>query len=177
MLPSAAAFIDPLFSTGIPLTLLGIERIARILEKGVPFDDYEQVTLAEADHTARFIAGCYAAFPRFEQFTAYSMFYFAAASFSEMARRLGVNSGAARFLGADRTAFADALARLSPQSHGPDPQYASDVARSIDALNIAGLCDPGKRNWYPVDVRDVVRGARKLGTVSFQTSSLAGAYR
>ena len=28
MLPSAAAFIDPLFSTGIPLTLLGIERIA-----------------------------------------------------------------------------------------------------------------------------------------------------
>ena len=28
MLPSAAAFIDPLFSTGIPLTLLGIERLA-----------------------------------------------------------------------------------------------------------------------------------------------------
>ena len=34
MLPSAAAFIDPLFSTGIPLTLLGIERIGRILEGG-----------------------------------------------------------------------------------------------------------------------------------------------
>ena len=29
MLPSAAAFIDPLFSTGIPLTLLGVERLAR----------------------------------------------------------------------------------------------------------------------------------------------------
>src|SRR5688572_8830961 len=34
MLPSAAAFIDPLFSTGIPLTLLGIERLARLLESG-----------------------------------------------------------------------------------------------------------------------------------------------
>ena len=27
MLPSAAAFVDPLFSTGIPLTLLGVERL------------------------------------------------------------------------------------------------------------------------------------------------------
>ena len=33
MLPSAAAFVDPLFSTGIPLTLLGIERLGRILEE------------------------------------------------------------------------------------------------------------------------------------------------
>jgi tetracycline 7-halogenase / FADH2 O2-dependent halogenase len=36
MLPSAAAFIDPLFSTGIPMTLLGIERLARCLESGYP---------------------------------------------------------------------------------------------------------------------------------------------
>jgi len=187
MLPSAAAFIDPLFSTGIPLTLLGIERMARILElanadvttsapRGA-LESYGAVTLAEADHTARFIAGCYAAFPRFDQFAAYSMFYFAAASFSEMARRLGVNSRAARFLGADRTAFAASLARLSPQLGAPDPAYASAVARSIEPLNIAGLCDPGKRNWYPVNTRDIVRGARKLGTVSFQTFSLAGEYR
>ena len=34
MLPSAAAFIDPLFSTGIPLTLLGIERIAETWRRG-----------------------------------------------------------------------------------------------------------------------------------------------
>ncbi|HVG72512.1 MAG TPA: tryptophan 7-halogenase [Vicinamibacterales bacterium] len=180
MLPSAAAFIDPLFSTGIPLTLVGIERLARILEKGRgALNSYADVTLAEADHTARFIAGCYAAFPRFDQFTAYSMFYFAAASFSEMARRLCVKSDAARFLGADRAAFVEALVRLSPQSHGPDPWYASAVARSIEPLNIAGLGDPAKRNWYPVDLRDIVRGARKLGvsTVSFQTSSVAGEYR
>ena len=34
MLPSAAAFIDPLFSTGIPLTLLGIERLAETWRRG-----------------------------------------------------------------------------------------------------------------------------------------------
>lgn len=82
MLPSAAAFVDPLFSTGIPLTLLGIERLARRLERGTQFDvepfeapvrargTYGDTTLAEADHTARFIAGCYAAFPAFDRFTA-----------------------------------------------------------------------------------------------------------
>ena len=191
MLPSAAGFIDPLFSTGIPLTLLGIERLARILEdaRGASLarlanadvttsaprgalESYADATLAEADHTARFIAGCYAAFPRFDQFTAYSMFYFAAASFSEMARRLGVNSGAARFLGADRTAFAQALVRLSPQVYAPEPTYASAVARSIEPLNIAGLCDPGKRNWYPVDLQDTVRGAAKLGVTEEQASAV-----
>ena len=34
MLPSAAGFVDPLLSTGFALTLLGIERLARILGSG-----------------------------------------------------------------------------------------------------------------------------------------------
>jgi FADH2 O2-dependent halogenase len=189
MLPSAAAFIDPLFSTGIPLTLLGIERLARILEgrpegrplrqktgrgrpSGRPFDQYADVTLAEADHTARFIAGCYAAFPRFEQFAAYSMFYFAAASYSEMARRLGVHAEGARFLGADRTVLVQELNRLSPRSRRYDATYVAEVATSIESLNIAGLCDPGKRNWYPVDLQDTVRGAAKLGVTPDQAVAI-----
>jgi tetracycline 7-halogenase / FADH2 O2-dependent halogenase len=186
MLPSAAGFVDPLFSTGIPLTLLGIERIAEILKgrpegrplpsskigrgrlSSRPFDDYAGITLAEADHTARFIAGCYAAFPRFEQFAVYSMFYFAAASFAEMARRLRVHSTESRFFVSDRAAFANALVRLSPQSRGQDTRYPSEVARAIEPINIAGLCDPGKRNWYPVDLQDTVRGAAKLGVTEEQ---------
>jgi FADH2 O2-dependent halogenase len=172
MLPSAAAFVDPLFSTGIPLTLLGIERLARLLEGrslgvgswGVGVQDaYSNTTLAEADHTARFIAGCYAAFARFGEFTAYSMFYFAAASYSEMARRLGVQPASARFLGADRQPFADETIRLSPASCAAGDDYARDVAAAIDALNIAGLCDPSKRNWYGVNPDDAIRGAAKLG--------------
>jgi FADH2 O2-dependent halogenase len=201
LLPSAAAFIDPLFSTGIPLTLLGIERLARILEgrpegrplrdgtgapttgnrarvvgrgqpSGRPFDDYTDVTLAEADHTARFIAGCYAAFPCFEQFAAYSMFYFAAASYAEMSRRLGVHARDARFLASHRTAFADALVKLSPQFRRPDPRYAADVADAIEPINIAGLCDPRKRNWYRVDFDDTIRAASKLGVTAAEVCSV-----
>ncbi len=33
LLPSAAGFVDPLFSTGFPLNLLGVTRLARILEQ------------------------------------------------------------------------------------------------------------------------------------------------
>jgi FADH2 O2-dependent halogenase len=179
MLPSAGAFVDPLFSTGIPLTLLGIERMARILEGGPSlgadvsakaagplWDEYNEVTLAEADHTARFIAGCYAAFPRFDRFAAYSMFYFAAASFSEMARRLGVqpapgaverivpNPAEGRFLCSHDEAYRRDTARLSPQRVLPYPDYAADVARAIATMNIAGLCEPAKRNWYGIDLED-----------------------
>jgi FADH2 O2-dependent halogenase len=144
----------------------------------VPYGD---VTLADVDHTARFVAGCYAAFPTFERFTAYSMFYFAAASYSEMARRLKVHSASARFLGADRKPFAEELLRLSPQVHAGSPGYAASVAHAIDPLNIAGLSDPAKRNWYPVDLRDTVLGAAKLGVTEeqiacdiLQTLSFAG---
>ena len=193
MLPSAAAFIDPLFSTGIPLTLLGIERIARMLEQcvpapltpapltgapyhgdltGVPYDAYGAVTLADADHTAAFIAGCYAAFPRFEQFAAYSMFYFAAASYAEMSRRVGVPAAAARFLGAGDASFARALNELSPAVRSWDDGYVSGVAAAIAPLNVAGLCDPRRRNWYPVDFEDTIRGAAKLGVSAEQVAAV-----
>ena len=39
----------------------------------------------------------------------------------------------------------------------------SMVAEAIEHRNIAGLCDPAKKNWYPVNLDDVVRGANKLG--------------
>jgi len=184
MLPSAAAFIDPLFSTGIPMTLLGIERLAGMLQAGLktrlyeaplgrragssdPAAMYNATTLAEADHTARFIAGCYAAFPRFEMFAAYSMFYFAAASFSEMARRL--NPDAARgFLAAADPGFRATMTRLSPalEQSADAAHFARDVAAACEPLNIAGLCDPRKRNSYGVDLEDTVRGAAKLGLSS-----------
>jgi FADH2 O2-dependent halogenase len=178
MLPSAAAFIDPLFSTGIPMTLLGIERLAGVLEemgsgrilrsvKNESRPHYETVTLAEADHTARFIAGCYAAFPRFDVFTAYSMFYFIAASFSEMARRL--NPAVARgFLAAADVDFSAAMTRLSPAAQMPSDtsRFAGEVAAACESLNVAGLCDESKRNSYDVNLEDTVRAAGKLGLSS-----------
>jgi FADH2 O2-dependent halogenase len=95
MLPSAAAFIDPLFSTGFPLTLLGIRRLGEALQESwdTPelaerLRDYEAVTQREAQTAAELVGGCYAAFADFPGFAALSMLYFVAASYSEMARRL-----------------------------------------------------------------------------------------
>jgi FADH2 O2-dependent halogenase len=165
MLPSAAAFIDPLFSTGIPLTLLGIERIAQQLgaSKDVSRGSYAEATLAEADHTARFVAGCYAAFPRFDAFTAYSMFYFAAASFSEMQRRLAPERASGGFLRAADASYVSALQELSPALRPPGADLINRVNAATESINIAGLCDHGKQNWYPVDLEDTIRAAHKLG--------------
>lgn len=175
MLPSAAAFVDPLFSTGIPMTLLGIERLAEILKASGPgpalgpepwaLGPYTGLTLAEADQTARFIAGCYAAFPRFDVFTAYSMFYFVSASFSEMSRRLTPDRSSRGFLCVNDPHLGPAIAQLSPAVHTSRDAagFERAVAATCEPLNIAGLCDPAKRNAYRVDVEDTVRSAFKLG--------------
>jgi tetracycline 7-halogenase / FADH2 O2-dependent halogenase len=181
MLPSAAAFIDPLFSTGIPLTLLGIERLAvrlppsrdALRRPGKPdttptvrlkpdTTSYDETTLGEADHTASFIAGCYAAFPRFDAFTSYSMFYFAAASFSEMRRRLNPERASGGFLRAADAAYASSLRALSPLVCAPGADYLDRIAQAVAPINVAGLCNPELRNWYPVDLEDTIRGAHKL---------------
>jgi len=180
LLPSAAAFIDPLFSTGFPLTLLGIERLASLLASGAFFDDpaslevYSATTLAEADHTARFVAGCYAGFPRFDDFVQYSMFYFAAASYAEMARRVAPGRVAAGFLRAGDPAFASAMRGLSP-AVAPEPLSADRVRGAVDAVNIAGLCDPGKKNWYGADAADAIAGAHKLGVAPATVASALAA--
>jgi FADH2 O2-dependent halogenase len=161
MLPSAAAFIDPLFSTGIPLTLLGIERLARVRLKP-DTTSYCEATLDEAGHTARFIAGCYAAFPRFDAFTAYSMFYFAAASFSEMQRRLSPEHVSGGFLRAADAGYASSLQELSPAVCAPGSDYFDRIAQVVAPINVAGLCNPELHNWYPVDLDDTVRAAHKL---------------
>jgi len=191
MLPSAAAFIDPLFSTGIPLTLLGIERLASLLsDAGMKtrlsrarssmssdVTPYSALTLADADRTARFIAGSYAGFRDFPMFASYSMFYFAAASFSEMARRVDSPRTPRGFLCGDSDRFTSALRRLSPAGETgiARDRYENEVATAIADWNIAGLCDPDKKNWYGVDLDDTIRGAEKLGLTRKQVRERLGA--
>ena len=176
MLPSAAGFLDPLFSTGFPLALLGIERLGRILAEAweTPafadrLQEYAQITLGEIDATSRLIAGSYATFHNFPRFADYAMFYFAAASFSEMARRLGKGELVRRYLAADHPTFGPALrecGRRLQQAEREgmviDGEFAQGVAAGIAPLNIAGLCDSGKQNWYPVDLNDLILEAAKL---------------
>ncbi len=67
LLPSAAGVIDPLLSTGFPLTLLGIVRLLDLLERTSPGPerdaallDYERTTLAELDATEQLVGALYA---------------------------------------------------------------------------------------------------------------------
>jgi FADH2 O2-dependent halogenase len=121
------------------------------------------VSLAEADHTARFIAGCYAAFPRFDAFTAYSMFYFAAASFGEMQRRLTPERASGGFLRAADESYVSAMRELSPAQNSPAADFFARVTDATAPINVAGLCNPALRNWYPVDLEDTIRAAHKFG--------------
>lgn len=169
LLPSAAAFIDPLFSTGFPLTLLGIQRLARALEEawGRPelearLAEYGAVTRSEAHATARLVGACYRSFGDFPTFVSLSMLYFTAASYSEMARRLGRRHLAGRFLLQDRPAFRAAFLAATDAALGGRPLPPDRIAAALEPFNVAGLCDPAKRNRYPADPADVVRGAAKL---------------
>ena len=186
LLPSAA-FVDPLFSTGMPLTLLGIERLARILEEAWGASDfatrlreYSAITLSEADWTAQFIAACYAGMADFAWFRAFSMFYFAAASHAEMARRIAMPDRPQRFLAGDYAPFARGMEQcaqlLHERAQGKSTlEFASferQVADSIACLNVAGLCAASKRHWYGVDIQDVVTNAAKLGTTPEEMQSI-----
>lgn len=174
MLPSAASFIDPLFSTGMPLTLLGIERLGKIFAESwgtaampARLGDYANVTLAEADSAAQLVAACYAAFPRFSYFADFSMFYFAAASYSEMARRLEKRHLATRYLLGNDPVFhgnmLGCIATIRCQREACETgSFVSAVSDSIAMRNVAGLADTSKRNWYGVDLEDLVRNAAKL---------------
>ena len=51
------------------------------------------------------------------------------------------------------------------------------VSDATDRINIAGLCDPARQNWYPVDLEDTVREAAKLGLTSERVRDGARAVR
>jgi FADH2 O2-dependent halogenase len=176
MLPSAAGFVDPLLSTGFPLALLGIERLARIIESGLDsshlgsdLDDYEKKTTDELLATARLIAALYANMREFPLFKSLCLFYFAAASFSETARRLGKPHLAASFLLHDHPQFGPRSKELAARamhvvSGVETNQLVEDILRAIEPVDVAGLSKPNPRSWYPVDAADLFASCAKLGS-------------
>jgi FADH2 O2-dependent halogenase len=179
MLPSAAGFVDPLLSTGIPLTLLGVSRLAEIIERGWErdwgtqcFSERLQTYAAQTDRellaTARLIGALYANMSNFPVFVALTLLYFAAASFSETARRLGKPHLLESFLLCDDRAFGPVCARLIERSRHQLSEVQSDrlikdVLNAIEPINVAGLGRRERRNWYPVNADDLLSAAGKLG--------------
>ena len=189
MLPSAAGVIDPLLSTGFPLTLLGIGRLVDLLERtwngpgrDAALREYSQQTQNELDATERLVAALYSSMSDFDLFKRLSRLYFAAASFSETARRLGHHELAPGFLLCDHATFgprargiAD-LAMLGPTDRAR-ANLLDQIDRTIEPFDIAGLGDDSRRDWYPVVAEDLIAGRHKLGASETEIQTAARTLR
>ncbi len=175
ILPSAAGFVDPLLSTGFPLALLGVARLATMMEEHWDTDRFRAELSAYADTTsgellaaARLIGSLYACMGNFKLFTHLSLIYFAVASYAETARRLEKPHLASAFLLHDHPSLQLRLPQIfrrarSAQGKDETERLCEDILRAIEPVNVAGLGNPERHNWYPVDAEDLLRGAPKLG--------------
>jgi FADH2 O2-dependent halogenase len=185
LLPSAAGVIDPLLSTGFSLTLLGIHRLLRLLESDhwdVPaFTDgcaeYAVQTQRELDATEQLVGALYASMGDFELFKRLSLLYFAAASFSETARRLGMADKARGFLLCDDPVFGPEMracvaAALAVPVGYERATLLARIDRTIEPFDVAGLGDRQRRDWYPVRADDLIAAAPRLGATPIQIEQL-----
>lgn len=184
MLPSAAGFVDPLLSTGFPLTFLGIARLGEIIELdwdsprfAQRIEAYAAQTRKEVLAAARVIGALYATLGDFPLFVSISFLYFAAASFAETARRLRKPHLAPSFLLCDHPVFGPACERLCAEALqvrtvAESSTLRAEILEAIEPFNIAGLGQQWRRNWFPADSRDLLRGAKKLGVTEDEIRKL-----
>jgi tetracycline 7-halogenase / FADH2 O2-dependent halogenase len=155
LLPSAAGVIDPLLSTGFPLTLLGITRLVDLLERTnagsaerqTALRDYAQITQDELDITEQLVGALYANMADPPVFKRLGLLYFAAASFSEAVRRLGRPDLAPGFLlhrhprfGPELRACAAEAVEVAAMS---SPDAATGAATAATAAGSSPPCAAG----------------------------------
>jgi tetracycline 7-halogenase / FADH2 O2-dependent halogenase len=184
LLPSAAGFVDPLLSTGFPLTLMGVSRLAQVLKNDwdsphleSSLADYAAETEADLLATARLIGALYASMDNFPVFASLSLLYFAAVSFSEAARRLGKPHLSPSVLLRDHPDFGPACISIFERARHIRTQQESEelsaaILQAIEPFNVAGLGDLKRRNWYPVDPDDLLISASKLQATESEVMAL-----
>ncbi len=184
MLPSAAGFVDPLLSTGFPLTLLGVRRLAHIIDKhwepaerNSALATYASQTGRELNITASLISALYCRLDDPPLFNALTLLYFAAASYAESARRLNRADLAPGFLLCDKAGFGDALREITDLARRPlaaeqRAKLLASIGQVIAPVNVAGLGDPARRNWYPARAEDLLASARLLEASSVDIQRL-----
>jgi FADH2 O2-dependent halogenase len=184
LLPSAAGFVDPLLSTGFPLTLLGVARLAEIIDcdwqKGTmvqALDSYASQTDDDLLTTGSLIGALYANMGNFGVFSALSLIYFAAVSYSEAARRLGKGHLAQGFLlhnhpqfGPECAQILDRARRIRTQEESRD--LIEEIFRLIEPFDVAGLGKRNRFNWYPVEAEDILHSAHKLGATKMEITEM-----
>lgn len=172
MLPSAAGFVDPLLSSGFPLTLLGVQRMGRAFRDGSPsaraIHCYGKQTLADLAVVEELVSALFARMDDFGTFTSLTMLYFAAASFAESARRLGRGELAPGFLLRRCEAFHKGMVEICSLARrgNSSEDLVARIERLVEPFNVIGLFNRERRNWYPVDFADLYRTSAKLNATS-----------
>ncbi len=175
MLPVAAGFVDPLLSTGFPLTLLGIQRLASLFgQTDEPdFSTYGETVLGDLDITFDLIAALYRVMPDFDAFRHLTMLYVTAAIFSETRIRLGHASSDAGFLLRHHPEFRRVLRQcIDLAGTTPGPVLRQAIETGIEPFNLAGLCQPKKRNWYPCDLQELYEAAHRIPATRSQIDAM-----
>ena len=185
MLPFAAGFVDPLLSTGFPLTLMGVRRLAEVLacgdwsgpDFGAKLQRHEEQTREELLAAERMVAALYANMGDFETFSAVSLLYFAAVSYSETARRLGKPELADSFLLRNHPVFGPQFRQcLDEVRKKYSGQAKADLLRrireAVEPVDVAGLGNPDRHNRHPVDPDDLYRAAGKLKAEETEINAL-----
>ena len=161
-LPHAFGFVDPLHSTGIAFSLVGIERLGVGLETACSthgcLDEkwlgaYDDEVKRDIEHVDRLIAAAYRGMHNPDLFHAATMLYFAAATLAE--RRRPGEAGAG-FLGSADRRFADvvdrALSTLERVPRGVGAGEVRSVVRAIEddlrPFNHVGLFHPAVERMY-----------------------------
>ena len=159
-------------------------RLAQILEGhwGRPsidgaLDEYARQTADELEATARLVAALYARMNHFETFTQLTLLYFAAASFAESARRLGRPELAGSFLFCRDARFAPLLFDCCRMAHDPSSpentrKLRQQVRLAIQPIDVAGLSDLTRNNWFPAQTSDLLESCHKLGSTKGEISEM-----
>lgn len=179
LLPGAYAFFDPLFSTGIAWSLLGVERARDVMLGASSPERYGRLLSREADQMARLVESAWRAMDGssedgFDDFVAVSLCYFGAVSWAESLGRLGVlqrdsgNDPAWHgFLGAGDEVLEPVFINVLRRLRSDEPRILGALRRAVveqlAPRDVAGLDQPPSSNIFPLDLDVLVRRAGLLG--------------
>lgn len=182
-LPQTFAFADPMFSTGLAWSTLGVERVVEVLEGGLEPHEYQRRLALEATRITSLIQASQATRPSFPAFIATALAYFATVSWTEIGSRLDLPGGRLEcdlgFLGVGDEVFdrlydgdggawpglSRAAARLAAHGH---PQsdveaYRSTITALLAPRDLVGVDLSERLNLHPVDLELLVSRCSLVG--------------
>jgi FADH2 O2-dependent halogenase len=160
LLPHAAGFLDAWLSPGIAQTLFGVDRLGQMLAddwrgpwRSHMLMDYGLSVLREIAWMDEITGACFGSFDRFEAMAAASMVYFIAAIYCEEREQHGLARPDHAFLLVDDDKYRETAVSLCRQAATVPldgaSQFAAKVRGALAPYDLAGLCDPNRRNMYP----------------------------